>query len=51
MKTLKYYYTKDNQITEVIFDKYTIDTNIGNALKCFRNGKIIISYGRTWKPL
>jgi len=25
MTTLKYYYIKDNSISEVIFDKYTID--------------------------
>jgi hypothetical protein len=46
MKTLKYYSTKDNQITEVIFDKYTIDTSgkitnkkSGNMVSHFKSGK------------
>ena len=37
-------------LKSVGFDKAT-HTNIGNALKEFRNGKVITSYDRTWKPL
>ncbi len=32
------------------FDKASY-TNIGNALKEFRNGKVITSYGRSWRPV
>lgn len=46
MTTLKYYYVKDNHISEVIFDKYTIDTTgkitnkkTGKIVSYFKSGK------------
>lgn len=61
MTTLKYYYVKDNSISEVIFEKYTIDATgiisnkkTGKIVSYFKSGKynrccVYDNYGRPYK--